>query len=98
MMFASGLTLHLWGDTVQYAAYVLNRSPRSSNLNQASPLEILTEKKPSISDIVVIGSPCTVYRDPGREAWRLRAKIRFIAGKQDETKGFKGFFLTRSRS
>lgn len=52
MMFLSGLPLHFWGDVVQYTAYVLNR---------ASPLEILTGKRSSISDIVVFESPCTVY-------------------------------------
>lgn len=66
MMFVSGLPLHFWGDAVKYSTYVLNRSPSTSNSNRASPLEILRGKT-SITDIVVFGSSCTMYRDPGRK-------------------------------
>lgn len=76
MIFLSGLPLHFWGDVVQCTAYVLNR---------ALPLEILTGKRPSISDIVVFESPCTVYCDPGRKAWNPRAKVGVIVGNHDET-------------
>ena len=96
MIFASGLPLYFWGDAVQYATYVLNRSPSSANPKRMSPLEVLTEKTPNISDIVVFGSPCTVYRSPGKKAWKARAEVGMIIGKHDETKGYK-VFIPRDR-
>uniref|UniRef100_H3GBI1 Integrase catalytic domain-containing protein n=1 Tax=Phytophthora ramorum TaxID=164328 RepID=H3GBI1_PHYRM len=49
MIFACGLPLKFWGDAVQYG--------------RASPLKVLTGKSPQLGEIVVFGSPCTVYRD-----------------------------------
>ncbi|KAG4058699.1 hypothetical protein PC123_g6367 [Phytophthora cactorum] len=31
---------------------------------------MLTGEKPKLTDIVVFGSSCTVYRDPGKKAWK----------------------------
>ena len=61
-----------------------------------SPLEMLTGEIPSISDIVVFGSPCTIYRNPGKRAWKPRAGISIIVGKHDETKGYK-VYIPRER-
>ncbi|CAI5721085.1 unnamed protein product [Peronospora destructor] len=54
-----------------------------------SPLEMLTGETPSISDIVVFGSPCTVHRNPGKKAWKHRAEVGVIVGKHDKTKDYK---------
>ncbi|KAE9307797.1 hypothetical protein PR003_g20912 [Phytophthora rubi] len=50
---------------------------------------MLTGKVPNLSDIVTFGSPCTAYRDPGKKAWKSRAQVGMIVGKNDETKAFK---------
>ncbi|KAG6572596.1 Integrase catalytic core protein [Phytophthora cinnamomi] len=89
MLFASGLPLKFWGYAVDYAAYVLNRSACSANTRRMSPIEVLTGKCPDMAGIVTFGSPCTVYRDPGKKAWQPRAEVGMIVGKNDETKGFK---------
>ncbi|KAG6617822.1 Integrase catalytic core protein [Phytophthora cinnamomi] len=89
MLFASGLPLKFWGYAVEYAAYVLNRSACSANTRRMSPIEVLTGKCPDMAGIVTFGSPCTVYRDPGKKAWQPRAEVGMIVGKNDETKGFK---------
>lgn len=68
VIFASGTPLYFWRDAVQYAAYVLNRSPSSAKSKRISPLKVLTGEVPSISDIVVFGSPCNVYFNPGQRA------------------------------
>ena len=60
MMFACGLPFHFWGDAVQYASYILNRSPTRANAKRASPLEVLTGKVPDLRKIVVFGSTCSV--------------------------------------
>ncbi|KAE9058043.1 hypothetical protein PF007_g31436 [Phytophthora fragariae] len=96
MLFASGLPLYFWGDAVEYAAFVLNRSSCSANPKRMSPLEMLTGKVPNSSDIVMFGSPCTAYRDPGKKAWKSRAQVGMIVGKNDETKGFK-VYLPKDR-
>ncbi|KAE8906895.1 hypothetical protein PF006_g11406 [Phytophthora fragariae] len=59
MLFASGLPLKFWGHAVEYAAYVLNRSPSSGNPKRQSPLEMLTGKPSDLTGIVTFGSPCT---------------------------------------
>ena len=63
MVFACGLQLSFWGDAAEYAAYILNRSPSKANAGLLSPLQILTNKVPVLSDIVVFCSPCTVHQD-----------------------------------
>ncbi|OWZ18981.1 hypothetical protein PHMEG_0006833 [Phytophthora megakarya] len=83
MLFASGLPLYFGGDAVEYAAFVLIRSSCRSNTKRRSPIEMLTGKVPSLSDIVIFGSPCTVYRDPGKKAWKTRAEVGMIVGKQE---------------
>ena len=60
MSFASRLPVSLWGDAVEYAAYILNRSPTSANAKRASPIDILTKNAPDMHDIVAFGSICTV--------------------------------------
>ena len=59
MQFGCGLPLKFWGDAVQYAAYVLNRSPTRANPGGASPMKALEGTAPDLTDIVVFGSPCT---------------------------------------
>ena len=68
MMFACALPLQYWGDAVQYAVYILNRSPTRANVKRSSPLEMLTGIVPDLRHIVVYNLHCYVYRD--------RAKIR----------------------
>ena len=91
MIFASRLPLTFWGDAVEYAAYILNRSPTSSNLRRASPLQVLTKVSPDLRNIVVFGSSCTVYRDPRKNSLAQRAQVGIIVGRSDETKGYRVF-------
>ncbi|OWZ23768.1 Rve-domain-containing hypothetical protein [Phytophthora megakarya] len=96
MLFASGLPLYFGGDAAEYTAFVLNRSSCRSNTKRMPPIEMLTGTVPSLSDIVIFGSPCTVYRDPGNKAWKTRAEVGMIVGKNDETNGFK-VYLPKDR-
>lgn len=96
MLFATGLPLYFWGDAVEYATYVLNRSSCSANTKRKSPLEMLTGTVPKLSDVVTFGSPCMAYLDPGKKAWKPRAQVGMIVGKKDETKGYK-VYLPKDR-
>ena len=91
MIFASRLPVSFWGDAVEYAAYILNRSPNSANAKKASPMEILTGHAPDLRDIVAFGSICTVYRDPGKNLLAQRAQVGIIIGRGDEKKGCRVF-------
>ncbi|GMF42895.1 unnamed protein product [Phytophthora fragariaefolia] len=98
MIFACGLPLRFWGDAVQYAAYILNRAPTNSNPGRASPLKVLTGKSPPLGEIVVFGSPCTVYRDPRKKNFAQRAQTGMIVGVGvgEETKGYR-VYLPKDR-
>ena len=88
MVFSCGLPLSFWGDSSEYAAYILNRSPTKANAGRKSPLEMLTKSVQDLSDIVIFGSPCTVHRD---EAYKSLSESRtpgMIIDKSDELKGY----------
>eukprot|EP00644_Phytophthora_capsici_P010191 jgi/Phyca11/120476/e_gw1.41.247.1 len=80
MVFACGMPLSFWGGAVQYAAYILNRSPTNSNPGRASPVKVLTKDTPSLGEIFVFGSPCTVYREPKNKTFSHRALHGMIVG------------------
>ncbi|OWZ15171.1 hypothetical protein PHMEG_00011234 [Phytophthora megakarya] len=96
VLFASELPLYFWVDAVEYTTYVLNRSACSANAKRISPLEMLTGTLPNLADMVTFGSPCTAFRDPGKKAWKPRAQVGMIVGKNDKTKGFK-VYLPKDR-
>uniref|UniRef100_A0AAV1V4U7 Uncharacterized protein n=1 Tax=Peronospora matthiolae TaxID=2874970 RepID=A0AAV1V4U7_9STRA len=94
MMFANALPLQYRGDAVQYAVYILNRSPTRANEKRASPLEMLKGKVPDLRGIVVFGSACSVYRDPRKNSLLKRSQYGIIVGVNKEIKGYK-VLLTR---
>ena len=50
MLLDSGMPLYYWDDAVEYAVYVLDRGPTRSSPNYKSPMEMLTDKKPDLTD------------------------------------------------
>uniref|UniRef100_A0AAV1UY47 Retroviral polymerase SH3-like domain-containing protein n=1 Tax=Peronospora matthiolae TaxID=2874970 RepID=A0AAV1UY47_9STRA len=97
LIFASRLPLTFWGDAVEYAAYILDRSPTSANAKRASPIEVLTKQVPDLRDIVAFGSICSVYRDPGKNSLAQRAQVGVIIGRSDETKSFRVFLQKENK-
>ena len=89
MLFACGLPLSFWGDSAEYAVYILNRSPRKANMGRQSSLQMLTKSIPGLSDMVAFGSPCTVHRDASNKSLGERGKQGIIVGKSDEMKGYR---------
>lgn len=82
-----------WTEAAEYATYILNRSPTRSNPGGAPPIQMLTGKPTTVSDIVVFGSPCMVWRDPRKKSLAKHAERGLILGRNDETKGFKVLLL-----
>ena len=95
MIFACNLSLHFLCDTVEYTAYILNRSPTSANSKHASPPEVLSHAVPDMQDIVVFGLTCGVQREPGKNSLQRRSEKGTIVGRNDETKGYR-IYLRKS--
>ena len=91
MVFASGLLLTFWGDAAEYATYILDRSPIQVNECGISPIEMLTKKRPVLSDIVAFGSPCIIHRMNSNKSLGAREKPAIFIGKDDEMKGYRVF-------
>ena len=91
MIVACRLPLKFWGDAVEYAAYILNRSPTRANEARASPIQILTNHAPDLRKIVVFGSICSVYRDPRKDSLKQRSVVGVIIGASNEIKGYRVF-------
>ena len=49
-----------WGYARKYAAYIRNRCPTKSNLNNMTPYQAQTGKLPNLEDIQIFGAPCLV--------------------------------------
>ena len=58
MLSGAGLGQEFWVDAVETACYQVNRSP-SSALEDKTPQEVWTSKKPSLSHLRVFG--CDAY-------------------------------------
>jgi hypothetical protein len=94
MIFNSGLPMRFWGDAVKYACYVLNRSPTKSNPKGMSPLQMLEGHAPSLKDIVIFGSPCTVYiKKKTTKTFKPRAAQGLILGRSEGTKGYQVYLV-----
>ena len=85
MIIESGLTLYFWGDAVHYATYVLNLSPSSAKRNVYDATGDVDRRDFQYVRLVLFDSPCTIYRNPNKTAWKPRADIGIIFGNHDET-------------
>ncbi|KAG3093768.1 hypothetical protein PI124_g10495 [Phytophthora idaei] len=77
--------------------YIQSKKDTSSNPGRASPVKILTKQTPSLGEIVVFGSPYTVYRDPQNRNVSHRAQQGMIVGIGVETKGYR-VYLPKDRN
>ncbi len=93
MIFNCRLPMHFWGDAVKYTAYVFNRSPCKSNPKRMSPMEMLKGKPPNLTHVVTFGSPCMVYRSPGKNSLKKRSQCGIILGVSEEVKGFRVYLM-----
>lgn len=90
MIFSSKLPLIFWGDAIQYACYILNRSPSRSNPERKPPMQMLTGKQPNVANIVTFGAKCTVHiKSALRKTWDFRATVGYVVGISEEVKGYR---------
>ncbi|KAE9010298.1 hypothetical protein PR003_g16748 [Phytophthora rubi] len=83
-------------EELAHFAQSLGRETVNSNPGRASLLKVLTGKSPQLGEIVVFGSPCTVYREPRKKNFVQRAQTAMIVGVGEETKGHR-VYLPKDR-
>lgn len=80
MLQDSGISKVFWGQAVQTAAYLINRSPTSALDSNRTPFELWESRKPDISKLRVFG--CRVFTHIPKE---LRRKL--------DPKSWQGIFV-----
>ena len=89
MLNGAGLGQEFWAEAVEATCYLVNRSP-SSTLEDKTPQEVWTSKKPSLSHLMVFGCDAYVHVPKGKRT-KLDSKSEkciFIRYK-DGLKGYK---------
>ena len=89
MLNGTGLGQEFWAEAVETACYLVNRSP-SSMLEDNTPHEVWTGKKPSLSHLRVFGCDAYVHV-PKKKRTKLDNKSErcIFIGYKDGLKGYK---------
>eukprot|EP00253_Pinus_taeda_P025779 PITA_25779 len=89
MLSGAGLGQEFWAEAVDTACYLVNRSP-SSALDEKTPQEVWTGKKPSLSHLRVFGCDAYVHV-PKEKRTKLDSKSEkcIFIGYKDGLKGYK---------
>ena len=89
MLSGTGLGQEFWAEAVETACYLVNRSP-SSALEDKTPHEVWTGKKPSLSHLRVFGCDAYVHV-PKEKRTKLDNKSErcIFIGYKDGLKGYK---------
>ena len=89
MLSGAELGQEFWAKAVDTACYLVNRSP-SSVLEDRTPQEVWTSKKPSLSDLRVFGCDAYVHV-PKEKQTKLESKSKkcIFIGYKDGLKGYK---------
>src|SRR5271168_1572192 len=89
MLSGSGLGQEFWAEAVDTACYLINRPP-SSELEDKTPQEVWTSKKPSLSHLRVFGCDAYVHV-PKEKRTKLDSKYEkcIFIGYKDGLKGYK---------
>ena len=65
----SGLSMRFWPLTSSAARMILNRLPRSSNINNCTPYEAYFRRKPDLSSFRVFGCLAYFWLDPSVQSF-----------------------------
>ena len=89
MLSGAWLGHEILGEIVETACYLINRSP-SSTLEDKTPQEVWTGKKPSLSNLMVFGCDAYVHV-PKEKITKLDSKSErcIFIGYKDVLKGYK---------
>lgn len=89
MLYDANFGLAYWAEAMNTAAYVKNHTI-SRVLNNKSPMELWTGRKPNISHFKIFGSR-VMAQDPAekRRKFDARSKEYLFVGYSDEKKGYR---------
>ncbi|GAB2276096.1 hypothetical protein Dimus_039170 [Dionaea muscipula] len=86
LMFTSAVPKSFWGEALNTAAYLVNRSP-STVLNLKCPEEIWNKRSPSLDHLKIFGCSAYAHKNDGKLNPRS-VKCVFL-GYQEGTKGYR---------
>lgn len=89
LLFDAKLHKQFWAEAVHTAVYLKNRTPAAS-LNEKTPYELWTGKKPDISHVRIFGSKVMVHVPKERRLkWDKKATEHYLLGYGDNVKGYR---------
>lgn len=89
LMFESDLDKSFWGEAVNTAVYLMNRTPVAS-LGMMTPFEKWTGRKPDLSHVRIFGSDVMVHVPKvQRQKWDKKAEKFILVGYPDNVKGYR---------
>lgn len=89
MMYNADLPKPIWAEAIATAAYVVNRSPTKS-LEEMTPYEMWTGRKPVLSHMRIFGSESMVHiPKERRQKWDKKSEKMIFVGYCDNTKGYR---------
>lgn len=89
MLFDAGLDKKFWAEAVNTAVYLRNRSP-ASGLQDKTPFELWSNKKPDLSHIRIFGSQVMVHiPKEKRLKWDTKSKPHILVGYAENIKGYR---------
>lgn len=89
MLFDAGLDKRFWAEAVNTAVYLRNRSP-ASGLQNMTPFELWTNKKPDLSHIRIFGSQIMVHiPKEKRHKWDTKSRAHILVGYAENVKGYR---------
>jgi hypothetical protein len=89
MLSGAGLGQEFWAEVVSTACYLVNRSP-SSALDDTTPHEVWSGKKPSLQHLIVFGCDAYVHvPKENRSKLDNKAEKCIFIGYKDGVKGYK---------
>lgn len=89
LLFDAKLHKRFWAEAVHTAVYLKNRSV-ASGLNQKTPFELWTGRKPDVGHIRIFGSTVMAHvPKEKRKKWDKKAVRHLLLGYPDSTKGYR---------
>jgi len=89
MLLARKLPKNLWGEAVNTAVYILNRTV-PAYLNKKTPIEVYMNKKPDLSHIRTFGCNAYVHiPDILRKKWDPKSKKKLFVGYEKDTHNYR---------
>lgn len=97
MLYSQKLPKTLWAEAVNMAAYVLNRSGKSS-VEKKSPYNLWTNRDFDLHTLKVFGSPVIAHiPDEKRKKWDAKGENGIMVGFSENTKGYRIYFPQKNK-